>query len=95
MDVHLPMHASHACMHPMHGCHADLTSSCCLSFVVHTYTLYIYALGVFFLALCPQVCGLQLLETPWRTKCLPILVIAVLCVWVSGSAWWMNGRMNE
>lgn len=76
MDVHLPMHASHA----------GLTSSCCLSFVVHTYNLYIYVLGAFFLALCPQVCGLRLPETPWRTKYLPILVIAVMYVWVSGNA---------
>lgn len=54
--------------------------------MVHTHNLYIYALGAFFLALGPQVHGLWLPETPWRTKYLPILVIAVLCVWVSGSA---------
>ena len=72
MDVHLSMHASHA----------GLTSSCYLSFVVHTYNLYIYALDAFFPAVCPQACGLRLPESPWRTKHHPILVIdcCVVCL---------------
>lgn len=61
-------------------------SSCRLGFVVHTYSLYNYVQGGFFLACAPRfrICVLQLPETPMEGQVSASLVIAVLCC-VSGS----------